>query len=215
MKRLFPLLTAAALIAPAASALAQVPVGKTTSKAPILTKEELRACMKREVAVNEQRTTAENRKAVLDAERAEVTKLSEGLQPLKADVEAKAGAIKQLNERTRVLGERIVAFNAKAANPPADDAGRKALQDEEKQLKTEAGAIEAEGKPLQAAYEAAVAALNDKAKVHDERAAAWNEKQSQVVAAAREAEQARQGWMLDCADRRYREDDEKAIKAGK
>lgn len=215
MKRLFPLLTAAALIAPAASALAQVPVGKTNSKAPILSKEELRACMKREVAVNDQRTAAEARKAKLDAERAEVVRLSEGLQPMKADVETKAAAVKQLNERTRALGERIQAFNAKAANPPADAAGRTALAEEEKQLKTEAAAIEAEGKPLQATYEAAVAALNEKAKVHDERAAAWNEQQTQVVAVTREAEQARQGWMLECADRRYREDDEKAIKAGK
>lgn len=215
MKRLFPLLTAAALIAPAASALAQVPVGKTNSKAPILSKEELRACMKREVAVNDQRTAAEARKAKLDAERAEVVRLSEGLQPMKADVETKAAAVKQLNERTRALGERIQAFNAKAANPPADAAGRTALAEEEKQLKSEAAAIEAEGKPLQATYEAAVAALNEKAKVHDERAAAWNEQQTQVVAVTREAEQARQGWMLECADRRYREDDEKAIKAGK
>lgn len=215
MKRLFPLLTAAALIAPAASALAQVPVGKTNSKAPIMTKEELRACMKREADVEQRRTAAEASKAALDAERAEVVKLSQSLQPLKADAEAKGQAIRQLNERMRELSGRIQAFNAKAAQPAADDSARQALQAEEKQLKADTAALQAEGAPLQPAYDAAVNTLNEQSKVHDTRAAAWNEKQAVLVAETAAAEEQRQAWLRDCADRRYREDDEKAIKAGK
>lgn len=209
------LAAAAALTVPAVTAWAQVPVGKSTAKTPILTREELRACMKREADVEAARTALEKRQAELDAERAQITALADGLKPLKAEHEAAQARLRQANEQRKALGARIAAFNAKAANAPSDAAGREALAAEQKSLNDEAAALDRDGGPVEAQYRASVDALNAKAVVHDQRAEAWNTRRNTLADEAAAVEAQRKGWAADCADRRYREDDEKAIKAGK
>lgn len=215
MKRLLTLAAAAALTVPALTVSAQVPVGKSTAKTPILTREELRACMKREAEVEAARTAVEKRQAELDAERAQITALTDGLKPLKAEHEAAQARIREANDKRKALGARIAAFNTKAATPPADAAAREALQAEQKALNDEAAVLDREGGPIEAQYRAAVDALNAKAQVHDQRAEAWNSRRTALADEAAAVDTQRKGWAADCADRRYREDDEKAIKAGK
>ncbi|MBK6472251.1 MAG: hypothetical protein IPF94_16520 [Betaproteobacteria bacterium] len=43
----------------------------------------------------------------------------------------------------------------------------------------------------------------------------WNQRNAQVNETARKLEDERSLWLSECSNRRYREDDEKAIRAGK
>jgi hypothetical protein len=49
----------------------------------------------------------------------------------------------------------------------------------------------------------------------DARIAAWNERNGQWNDTSNALEAERKGWVTACADRRYREDDENAIRRGK
>jgi len=60
-----------------------------------------------------------------------------------------------------------------------------------------------------------VAAFNAKATVMDGKVVAWNQRNEEWNKTSKALEADRAKWVADCADRRYREDDEKAIKAGK
>mgnify|MGYP000370216868 CR=1 FL=1 len=56
---------------------------------------------------------------------------------------------------------------------------------------------------------------NAKVGAFDGRVSDWNQRNAAVNDAAKALEQERLKWMSDCGDRRYREDDELAIKRGK
>ncbi|MEF7612699.1 hypothetical protein V4F39_02175 [Aquincola sp. MAHUQ-54] len=213
MKRLSSLLFASLLFLPLVPAAQPAP--GPNAQAPLLTRDQLRACMDRESRVEGGRADLAQRKAALDAQRAGIVELADELRGLKAEADAQQAAVARRNERMRALAGRIESFNERAGRPPADAAAREALLAEQAALKTESQALEADGPALKAAYEAAVEALNAKAQVHDERAGAWNGLQARLAADSRGLEEARQAWLRECADRRFREDDEKAIKAGR
>ena len=60
-----------------------------------------------------------------------------------------------------------------------------------------------------------MAAFNAKVAALDARVADWNQRNAQVNDSAKALEQERMSWISDCGDRRYREDDEIAIRRGK
>ena len=68
---------------------------------------------------------------------------------------------------------------------------------------------------LAATTESVVGAYNAKARVLDARVTAWNERNAAWNDTTAKLETERKAWVSSCADRRYREDDETAIRQGK
>ncbi len=119
----------------------------------VMTKAELRACLKEEDGLKAQRAPLIEERRVLDADKAAIAK----------DTEALKGA--------------------------ADALDRTSLD--------------------------AVDAHNAKIRAHDARIDAWNERSNALGAKGKGYEQAHEAWKASCANRRYNEDDEKAIRAGR
>jgi hypothetical protein len=60
----------------------------------------------------------------------------------------------------------------------------------------------------------AVASYNARAAALDSRIKDWNERNARANEASSALQNERENWVSSCADRRYREDDELAIKRG-
>ena len=57
--------------------------------------------------------------------------------------------------------------------------------------------------------------FNGKAAALDARVSSWNERNAKWNEMSVAMESERKAWVTSCSDRRYREEDETAIKAGK
>ena len=57
-------------------------------------------------------------------------------------------------------------------------------------------------------------AYNEKAKALEARVASWNQRNGDLTERVKAVNNDRETWQSDCAERRYREDDEIAIRRG-
>jgi chromosome segregation ATPase len=194
--------------------------GKGATGGKVLTREELRSCMKRMDDVTAGHNDLQQRRAALDAEKDEVVNGGEALKAMKADVEAKLAAVREWQQRMRAHGGEIEAFNQRVKaleQAPARerDSLSKALEaDRERLNKMRAGLVEEESR-LVPPYESSVRAYNERALARDARVSDWNARNKAVNESSTQLEIDRAEWATACANRPYREDDEIAIKAGK
>jgi hypothetical protein len=61
----------------------------------------------------------------------------------------------------------------------------------------------------------AVKSFNAKAAALEQKVGDWNDRNSRLNADVEKTKTERETWSTECGDRRYREDDEKAILSGK
>jgi hypothetical protein len=206
--------------APKAKAVTKTLDGKAAPGSKLLTRDELRACMKRLDDVNAGSKDLPQRRAALDAERDELLKSGEALKAMKADVEAKLALVRGWQERMRAHAAEIEAFNRKAKAveeaPSSERAAlSKALEAERDNLnKGRTTLVEEEGR-LVPAYESGVRAYNERALARDAVVNDWNARNKAFNESTAKLEDERTDWLTECANRPYREDDEIAIKAGK
>jgi hypothetical protein len=194
--------------------------GKGQPAGKMLTRDELRACLKRLDDINATNKKSEGERGLLDREREELMKEAEALKPLRTDIDVKLAAVRDLEERKRGHAAEVEAFNKKLKE--AEEAPRNkrnelaaALEpDRERLTKAIATLTEEESR--------VVAALKTADQIYRERAAArnakvddWNARNKSTVDAAVKHDEERQAWLTECANRPYREDDEIAIKSGK
>ena len=92
---------------------------------------------------------------------------------------------------------------------------REALNKERAEIEKERTALEAERARISSGSADAVRAYNVKAGALDARVGDWNQRNARWNEMSTALETDRQGWVTGCSDRRYREEDETAIKAGK
>jgi chromosome segregation ATPase len=244
MNRLPALLCLAAALAIAGPAQAQgtatapkIVIPKSTAKAPakvegktlggkgmptgkLLSRDELRQCMKRLDDVNAGAKPIETSRAALDAERAELTKAGDALKLEREDIDRKLAAVREWEARVRAHREAIEAYNKKSATlPEAPKDQKEALQAqlsaESARLGTNQATLAADEARLVPAYQDAVKAYNVKAEARDAKVADWNARNAVANETSRKHEDARLSWLDECANRPYREDDEIAIKKGK
>lgn len=194
--------------------------GKAVPGGKMLTRDELRACMKRLDDVNAAGKDLQPRRAALDAEREELLKSGEALKAMKADVEAKLAAVRAWQERMRAHAVEIEAFNRKTK--AVEEAPRNQREELSKALETDrdslnkvrASLVDDEAR-LVPAYETSVRSYNERALARDAVVNDWNLRNKALNDASTKAENDRTDWLNECANRPYREDDEIAIKAGK
>jgi hypothetical protein len=75
--------------------------------------------------------------------------------------------------------------------------------------------LEAERTSIATSGDEAVRSFNAKATALDARVAGWNDRNAKWNELTATIDSERKVWVTNCADRRYREDDEIAIKRGK
>jgi chromosome segregation ATPase len=210
------------IVVPAAPAKPSAPrtLGGKAPVGKMLTRDELRTCLKQLDDVNTGSKELEARRAALDKEKEDLTKSGDALKAERAEVDTKLAAVREWEQRMRAHGGEIEAFNQRlkaAETAPANqrEALGKELDAERERLTKSRAPLAEEEARLVPAYQNAVKGYNDKAQVRDAQVADWNNRNKSVNETAAKHEDARSSWLAECANRPYREDDEIAIKRGK
>jgi chromosome segregation ATPase len=244
MIRLFQLVAAAAACA-VAGVCAQTTPPKSQAKAPsivvppsapakaapktlggkaasgkLLTRDELRACMNRQEAINDGGKGLEQRRVALDAEKAEIAKSGDSLKADLAEVNVKLAAVREWEGRSAAHSGEVEAFNKRMKALDEMTRGQRdsaiaELNVERERLTKARAELDAAVARVLPPYQDAAKAYNQKALARDAVIVAWNERNKALNDDALKAEEERQAWLGECANRPYREDDELAIKAGK
>ncbi len=194
--------------------------GKVVPGSKMLTRDELRACMKRLDDVNSAGKELQPRRTALDAEREELLKSGEALKTMKADVETKLALVRGWQERMRAHAVEIEAFNRKmkaveeAPRNQREELSKALEADRDNLNKVRATLVDEEARFVPA-YETSVRAYNERALARDAVVNDWNVRNKALNDHSVKVESDRTDWLNECANRPYREDDEIAIKAGK
>ncbi len=215
--------TAPKIVVPASSAPKAAGPKTLGGKAPVgkmLTRDELRTCLKRLDGVNASTKDLEQRRTVLDKEKDDLVKSGDALKADRADVDTKLTAVRDWEGRLRAHGTEIETFNQRLK---AADEGPKSKREEmAKEFEAERERLAKARVPLGdeearlvPVYQNAVKAYNDKAAARDGVVAEWNGRNKALNEQSAKQEDERSTWLAECANRPYREDDEIAIKQGK
>lgn len=188
---------------------------------PIMTRDELRVCLSREEQLRTRLAENDQRRATLDQEKQQITADQEKLKAERAGLQSNARA-EEMNARTRAYAARVEAWNKKAAEFQAStrkDATseriRTQINEERVALEVEQKQLEADRAKVEVEMKAAIDAYNAKAGALDARVQDWNGRNAPANEAGKALEAERAAWVSECGGRRYREDDETAIRRGK
>lgn len=198
-------------------------VGGGSGSGPLLSREELRVCLEQEAAVRKRLEGLDGERGPLAKEKDAITAERETLNAERAEIDAVKKSIGELGERVTVFRARAQAYEArvKAFNENTSRSGasvereRSAIDQERELLEKERKDLEAERARLTGRGEQAVAAFNTKATALDARVTDWNARNTKFNETAAVIESDRETWVKSCANRRYREDDETALRRGK
>lgn len=189
---------------------------------PILTRDELRVCLGQEETIRKRLEAHTALRAPLDKEKAELATTQQTLRAeraplddLKKQAEALSEKFKGYAERVKAYELRVTAFNTENPTGAKGERERVALGKDRTALDTERPLLEAEKTEFTTKSEVTVRDYNLKATAMDAQVVAWNQRNEKWNQDARALEAERSEWVGNCADRRYREDDETAIKRGK
>lgn len=217
-------LAALALTLPAAPLLAQ-PATKalgegTPSAGPIMTREELRSCMKRQERLPVLRDQVEAERQALDAEKAAILAETNALQGERGKVTAAGADVKSINERTAEVARKIDDWNKRyqefvneRRSGPFAERKMRAFKSERAEIEAENEALDAE-RAKSSGVQGDAAAFNQRAAALENRVRAWNERNAAAVKSSEAAARERDLWAGECGNRRYLIDDEAAIRAG-
>lgn len=194
--------------------------GKGQPAGKLLTRDELRSCLKRLDDINATGKSLEGLRVGLDREREELMKDAEAIKPLRADVDVKLAAVRDWEGRMRSYSADVEAFNQKLRQADEAPRGKRdemsaALEPERERLTKARPALADEEARVVPAYQNAVKAYNERALARDAKVNDWNTRNKSALEAATSHDDERKAWLGECANRPYREDDEVAIKSGK
>lgn len=216
-----PLLAQTSAAKPAPKAAGKTLGGNAASGgAKLMSREELRSCMKRLDDLNVAAKDLEAQRPVLDRERDELKVAGDALKTERAEVDSRLAAVREWEGRMRGHASEIEAFNKRSAAlqeaPRGEQASLSAqLTVERERLQKAREALGAEEAGLVPAYQSQAKAYNDRALARDAKVTDWNARNAAAVEASVKQQEARLLWLNECANRPYLEDDEKALKAGK
>jgi len=187
----------------------------------ILTRDELRACFDQRDNLDARLRSFEGTRAPLDAERTQLNTDREAITASRADFDKALQTVEALNARYKSFGDRLEAFNTKVAefnktsqtrSGPSIDRQRKLLKDEELAFASERKALDGDKTGLVENAEATRAAYNARVTTLETRVGDWNRRNAEWNDTQKKLEAERGEWVVNCADRRYRETDEIIIK---
>lgn len=204
---------------PAASAKSKA---RPTGTDKLMTLEELRVCMKLQESNNALTIELEQRNEQNSKERLELQNAPDSAQMMRAEVDAQLEAVKQADAAVREHGKAVEEWNEKAAEfeKKAKDMRnerqrRAALKQERVDLKKIDDQLIADRAEKVARYERSVSEANEKITQRAKLNEAWNKRNEQLADDRDKLLESRAKYMAECARRRFLDDDEKQIKAGK
>lgn len=194
--------------------------GKAAGGGKLMTRDELRTCLKRLDDVNQSGKDLEALRPQLDREREELRVSGEALKTERAEVDRLLASVREWETRMRAHAVEIEAFNKRSA--AVQEAPRnqqeKMLEDlkgEREQLQRARETLSADEAKLVPVYQSSAKTYNERATARDAKVGEWNKRNTGAVDASVKQQEGRALWLNECANRPYQEDDEKAIKAGK
>lgn len=211
---------AGALALPLAAS-AQKSLGGGGGSGPIMTRDELRTCLKQQADLNVRVAAFERDREALAKEKDAILQTKAAIDAERGGVQADAAKINDLNARTEAVAKRIdewnvrwQAFEKEARSGPIADRQRRQLLGEQRDLQEANAALEKERAAL-GGVGAGASEVNAKVERLNARTVAWNDDNKRIVALNEKLTQERALWAGECGSRRYLEEDEVAIKAGK
>lgn len=194
--------------------------GKTAGSGKLMTRDELRSCLKRLDDLNRDVKDVETQRPQLDRERDELKASGELLKAERAELDRQLAAVREWESRIRAHRAEVESFNQRSA--ALQEASRnqqeklaEELKDDRERLQKAREVLATEEATLVPAYQNTVKTYNERATARDAKVADWNQRNGAAVDAAVKQQEARALWLNECANRPYLEDDEKAVKAGK
>jgi len=186
----------------------------------IMTRDELRACTKAKTAIADLAASMATRKTELDAEKAQLAPARAELSRLQPQLDEAAAAFKAVDADVREHNKLIDAWNvdmeeAAASQMKSAERRRAQLKKDRVALDQKATALADARDKLGKKYNDEVARFNAVAQSIEARAKAWNQKNEELAKDGDRHFDMRSEYGLECASRRFREEDEAAIKAGK
>ncbi len=211
-----------------AAKAASAAAGKTLSLGtgggggPLLTREELRACLNQEASIRSRRADLDTDRAALDKEKESITADRDAMSAERAPIDEVKQKVAELNARMKAYADQVKSWNERVSDfntsPPSGAKGdkmRDALNAEREDLQKQQKVLEADKAKLSEESQGKIRDYNVKASALEARVDDWNKRNRAWSETAKSLEAERSGWVTSCADRRYREDDEIAIKKGK
>lgn len=194
--------------------------GKAAGGGKLMTRDELRGCLKRLDEVNQAAKGIDSARPALDSERDALKASGEALRAERTELDRKLVAVREWEGRVRAHAVEIEAFNQRSAaveRVPREQQEKmlEALKGDREKLHKTREALATDEAALVPAYRESAKAYNERATARDATVADWNQRNATVVAASVTQQEARALWLNECANRPYLEDDEMAVKAGK
>ena len=216
----WPAASLAVLLALPLPVLAQKSLGGGSGAGPVMTRDELRACLKQQATLKTQVEQYDKDKADLERERAAIQAVQREIDGERGGVQAGAARINELNDRANALAKRIEEWNTawqefekSGRSGPTADRQRRRLVEDKRAMEKEEKELEAERAGMGGTGSGA-AEVNAKVDALNARTVAWNERNNVMVKRGEDLQQERDLWASECGNRRYREDDEIAIRNG-
>lgn len=195
---------------------------RPTGTDKLMTLEELRVCMKLQDSNNAITLEIDQRNEQNSKERLELQNAPDSAQMTRGEVDAQLEAVKQADAAVREHGkaveewnERAAEFEKKAKDMRNERQRRAVLKQERIDLKKIDDKLIADRTEKVALYERSVAQANEKITQRAKLNEAWNKRNEQLADDRDKLLESRARYMAECASRRFLEDDEKLIKAGK
>ncbi|MBK1713897.1 hypothetical protein [Rubrivivax gelatinosus] len=193
--------------------------GSGGSGGPILTRQELKDCLARQDTVAKASAALVAERSELETMRMQIAAEQDALKSERSKVEGSKEAVASLNQRYRELGERVEQWNERTKSSEerkgaAGERERRQLERERQEIQKTQAALDAERAQLAVGNEQAVNSFNDRAAAVDSKVKDWNKRNDDVFQRAEKVNADRDLWAGECANRRYREDDEILLKKG-
>ena len=187
-----------------------------------MTRDELRACLQRNDDLKIRSKEIDDRAVSINAERPQIEQSLDGIRAERAALESRAAQIREFQPKMLAYRKKVEdfnklmsEFNGRERLSASEGRQLEELRKQLPELEAERKALNDERERLLAGYEESVTAFAAKAKAVEDRAADWNQRKTKHTQDTEDLTAASADWRRDCADRPYREDDEKAIRAGK
>jgi hypothetical protein len=197
---------------PAAAAVPAAGGNKTLSggagNGKLMSFKELEVCLKEQQDLNVRAPELQRQREAMDVERKRVVADAEALKADSALVSAIGEKIKAYNARVN----RQAAFESNDRTGPAVERTRKELERDRDLLQKNQTALDAENASLNEERGKVATGYSERVAAQEKAANDWNARSRTLDAASQTYEDDRLAWRGRCADRPYREDDEKLIR---
>ena len=196
--------------------------GKGSGK--LLTREELRACLDQQKALGSRKTTLQAQNDTLERDRAQFERDEAALVADREAIDKFKASAEDLNRRSQALTEQVADYNERvrkfqaqgsSISGPAAERQQQALERDKAALDKTAKELDAERAGFAPKAEALSTAYNTRVEQRNRAADDWNARNAQFKRDSQAFDAELQAWRADCEGRPYREDDEKAIQAGR